>query len=487
MEEREEGMTLGEILSLMFKKKLILLIITLVVAVIGIVGILAIYNPMKRNLYTDFYYEKTVLTQNKYTNGESFRMADIISKKNIEEVIASNSDYSVLDAEEVYKNASIETVQEVDEEKNVKTYYKVSILAKKLKNDTLGSKFVQDLVNWPVKKDIEYINDLDLKKELNKYDEAKTYADAFSYLASAYKTIQDEYNSLITTYGDVLYKDKSNESKILSSRLLDVDVYYKNQDLNTLLSNNTGLIVDYGLVLDYDFSRQSIQNQLNEINDNLELTQNQIDAINEEYETITKMIGQQAADKTVYDPGASNVIAKQATLAEQKVNLVKQKEKVELRLENETSTNIYVGIGGIKSENQYNALDDKTGYVAHNLAAEKAAIKTKLDATKKYLSEQIDIVKQVKLDLNQNSTFVYYQSNAITRSNGGLNSILAVVLSLLIGLVVGCIVSFALSYGAFKAKKEEELNRKEEERIKKEITYRKMFKENGVDVNQDNK
>ena len=489
MEEREEGMSLGEILSLMFKKKLILLIITLVVAVIGIVGIIAIYNPMKKTTTVEFYYSKTTLADGSYANGKAFQVKDIISEKNVNDVIASNEEYNVLDANSVYSGLKIDTVQEVDEEKKVKTFYKITISSKLLKNDALGKKFLVDLINFPVKKDGEIIEELDLKKELNKYDEAKTYEDAFGYLDSANKKFVEEFNKLIETYGDVLYKDKAGTTKLFSSRLLDAQVYIKNLDLNTLYTTENGskggLIIDYGLILDYTFSKQSIQNELNEINDRLDVVQKQIDSINEQYQMIKDM---QQSGQIVVDDGAQNVIQKQADLSNQKVQLVKQKEKVELRLENETKTNVYVGSRGVKSESQYNALsaEEKASYEAISIAESKTQIKNKLDQMKNYLSSQFDLIEQIKLDLNSDSTYVYYQSNTITKTSGGLNVYLAVILSLLIGLVVGCIVSFALSYSDFKAKKEAELAEKEQERIKKQITYRKMLKESDIEVEEKN-
>ena len=485
MEEREEGMTLGEILSLMFKKKLILLIITLVVAVIGIVGILAIYNPMKKTTFIEFYYDKTSLAKGNYSDGQTFKVQDIISLDNVKEVVASNNDYSVLNADDIYDGLKIDTVQEVDEEKKVTSYYKVSILSKKLKNDVLAKKFLLDLVNFPINRDIEIIKNLDIKVKLNQYKDAKTYDDAFKYIRNAYEELTKKYEELIETYGDRDFEDQT-----FSARMLAAEVFFTNQNLNSFLDEKTGdgTIKDLGLIFDYSFSKRNIQNSLNEINDKLDMVQGQLEAIEEQYNAIITAISKSQAQ--ILSADAQSIIEKWSNLSDQKAQLLKTKEKIDLKVENETATYVYEGERGVKSETQYAAITDETiksSYTAVNLAEEKAEIKKILDSTYDFLSSQFDLIKRIRVSLNGTEKFLYLQSNSTIKTTGGLNSILAVVLSLLIGLVVGCIVSFALSYGAFKAKKEEELNRKEEERIKKEITYRKMFKENGVDVNQDNK
>ena len=203
MEEREDGMTLGEIFSLMFKKKLIVLITTCAVAIIGIITILAVYNPMQKKVTAEYYYDKTTLTTGNYSDGEPFRMSDVISYDNIKAVIDSNDAYKGLNAQKIFESFTIENVQEVDAEKNVKSYYKITALRKLLKNDELAKKFMNDLISYPIKVNTEIMKDVDLTKQLVKYKEAKTYADAFGYLKTAYNEIVKEYNDIITTYGDI--------------------------------------------------------------------------------------------------------------------------------------------------------------------------------------------------------------------------------------------------------------------------------------------
>ena len=479
MEEREEGMSLGEVFSLMFKKKLILLIITLAVAAVMMVGLLALYNPSKRKLDIEFTYEKTTLANGYYADGKVFRMNDIISLENIENVIASDDKYSVLDAQDIYEAASLEEIIEKDEAENYKTYQKVSVLAKRLKNSKLGKDFLIDLVNYPVKDNINIMSNINMKQQLDQYDQSKTYADAFGHLRSAYNYLVSQYQSTISTFGDIKYKDKSNFEEDLSARLLSIQVNVANRNLDTYLNAdaNGGLIIDYGLILDYGFSRQSIQNNLNETNDNLDLVDNQLAAIKEQYDAIIDAISQSQA--TILSADAQSILERWASLTSSRTQIVKSKEKIELRLENESSQYIYVGTGGIKSQQQYNDLDSdqKSEYSRVVLSDVKTEIKNLLDNLYTYLDEQIDLLREIKIGLANNENFIYYQSNEQVKSSGGLNSILAIILSLLAGLVIGCIVSFILSYPDFKVKKQKELNEKEDERIRKQIAYQKMLKE----------
>lgn len=458
MEEREDGMTLGEIFSLMFKKKLIVLITTLVVAVIGIVTILAVYNPMQKKVTAEYYYDKTTLTTGNYSNGEPFRMSDVISYDNIKAVIDSNEAYSKLNAQKIFESFTIENVQELDAEKNVKSYYKVTALRKLLKNDELAKKFMNDLISYPIKVNTEIMKDVDLTKQLVKYKEAKTYADAFGYLRTAYNEIVKEYNDIITTYGDIKISINNGEKIDVSTRLVNIEFYIKSQNLNTLYNteNGTGLITDYGLILNYDFSRQSIQNELNELNNQLFVVDEQLASIDEQYKAIYDAISN-SGSTTILSADAQSVIQKKSELSAQKIQLENQKQKIELRLENETATNVYYGVGGVKSESQYNAITDvdtKAKYTAQNIKNQKDSIKSTLEGVYNYLDKEFATLKELKLEINTDATYVYYQSNAITKTTGGLNTIIAIALPVIAGLVIGCIVSFALSYSDFKKEKE---------------------------------
>ena len=459
MEEREDGMTLGEIFSLMFKKKLIVLITTCVVAIIGIITILAVYNPMQKKVTAEYYYDKTTLTTGNYSDGEPFRMSDVISYDNIKAVIDSNDAYKGLNAQKIFESFSIENVQEVDAEKNVKSYYKITALRKLLKNDELAKKFMNDLISYPIRVNTEIMKDVDLTKQLVKYKDSKTYADAFGYLKTAYNEIVKEYNDIITTYGDIKISINNGEKIDVSTRLVNVEFYIKSQNLNSLYDteNGTGLITDYGLILDYDFSRQSIQNELNELNNQLYVVDEQLSSIDEQYTAIYDTISK-SDSKTILSADAQSVIQKKSELSAQKIQLENQKQKIELKLENETATNVYYGVGGVKSESQYNAIesvDTKAKYTAQNIKNQKDTISTTLDNVYNYLDKEFATLKELKLEINNNATYVYYQNNSIIKTTGGLNTIIAIVLPIIAGLVIGCIVSFALSYSDFKKEKEE--------------------------------
>ena len=469
MEEREDGMTLGEIFSLMFKKKLIVLITTCVVAIIGIITILAVYNPMQKKVTAEYYYDKTTLTTGNYSDGEPFRMSDVISYDNIKAVIDSNDAYKGLNAQKIFESFTIENVQELDAEKNVKSYYKITALRKLLKNDELAKKFMNDLISYPIKVNTEIMKDVDLTKQLVKYKDSKTYADAFGYLKTAYDEIVKEYNDIITTYGDIKISVNNGENIDVSTRLVNIEFYIKNQNLNTLYNteNGTGLITDYGLILNYDFSRQSIQNELNEINNQLYVVDEQLSSIDEQYNAIYEAI----KDKQVLSADAQSVIQKKSELSAQKIQLENQKQKIELKLENENATYVYYGDGGVKSQKQYEdlvALWDSTPESERkgtdprirfnnkqDIKIQQSEIKTKLDDVYNYLNNEFATLKDLKLQINNDATYVYYQNNSIIKTTGGLNTIIAIVLPIIAGLVIGCIVSFALSYSDFKKEKEE--------------------------------
>lgn len=488
MEEREEGMTLGEIFSLMFKKKLLLLIITLAVALVGMLAIFLFYNRSKSTATLDFYYKETILNDSRYANGESFAINDVISEENIKEVIASNEKYNGLDAKSIHDNISIQAVTVVVDEKatstssTIKNYYELKLAAKYIKDKSTASSFFDDLLSHPINKNETIINEMNYKQNLERYNEAKTYAQQFDYLTSAISELEAKYNNLITTYGDVSYTDDKNVSRLLSDRLKDIQLKIEEMNL-TVYKNSTA---DYGLVLNYTYSKPILQNSINNLNEQVKQVDKQLEANKAQYDQILKTITESGT--TVLSLEAQSLITKRSELEAQKLNLEYQIEKINLQFENETATNVYYGADGVISESAYNKITDatvKAGYTSLNIKNYQTSVKNVLTETYNYVSDEIDTVKKLDLYYNDPARSVRYVNNEGVKYTGSLNTIIAILLPIILGLVIGCIVNFALGYGDFKKKKLAELEVKEQERIKKQIAFQKMLKENGL--SEDNK
>ena len=491
MEEREEGMTFGEIISLLFKRKLLVLIITLVVGLIGTLAILLIYNRSKNQTTVNYYYVDTVINSGDYSNGEKFRNEDLISLETINEVIKSKEKYKGLDAEKIHDNVKIQkvTLAEADGKTDstkilTNEYYQLTIPAKLVDNKEIAKAFFMDLVSYPINKNETIITEINYKQILDRFAEAKTYDEKFTYLDSAIADLEKRYNNIITTYGDVLYTDSKGVSKLLSERLKDIQLTIEEKNLGVYKTSTA----DYGLVLSYEYTKPLLQNQLNNLNEQVKLVNNKYTAIKEQYDKIIEMYKDPENKTTVWSLETQDLIAQMNNLNLQKIELNYQIEKIGLKYENETATNVYYGDAGVISERVYNELEtpeEKANYYSLNISAYKTRMENVLTGTYDYVSSELDTVKEIDLFYNDVDRSVYYVDQEVMTVKGGLSTIIAIVLSLVIGLVVGCIVSFALSYGDFKVKKEKELEEKEKIRIQKQIAYQKMLKDAKIDVKEE--
>ena len=103
----DDGVSLGEIFSWVWKKKIIGLIAFAVVAIICFIVILLVSNSSKKYTVNFDYGKVETLTNNKYLDGSSFSYLDIVDLANLENIKNSNDEYNNIDINKLLDSINI--------------------------------------------------------------------------------------------------------------------------------------------------------------------------------------------------------------------------------------------------------------------------------------------------------------------------------------------------------------------------------------------
>lgn len=89
--EKQEGITIGEIIKILWKRKYLVITITLSVLVVLTLAIQLIYNKDKKYYEFTYAYEFPGIESEKYPNKEDFDYKEMISLDTLEKVKSSDT------------------------------------------------------------------------------------------------------------------------------------------------------------------------------------------------------------------------------------------------------------------------------------------------------------------------------------------------------------------------------------------------------------
>lgn len=414
----EQGVTLGQIFSVIIYNKLRLLITTLICFVlICLVAVLG-YNR-NANTYTIKYnYDDGFLENGIYCNGTKFDLSDVYYY--LEPVKSSSTEYNNINIEKLQKNNDISIIKINETNSNdeiIDTYYEISAKAKYFDSKEQATSFLTDIIKYGIVYSISLMDYSDLNVNLSSANEATTYELEIEYLQKQKELLVSSYNTLIDTYGDLAYEDESGKKVKLSTRIEQIMLYFENHKLSTMqyeLEENGFVKNDnnqkYYSSLKYELTQEYESNGL------------KLKQLKEQREDlITKATeggSLQSLDLSTYN---DQIIS----LTLRNVDIEKELEIIEKYLNNSSSS--------ISDEQKQ--FDERLTSVYEKL----------ISFTDEYIYYNDKCINEYK---------IVYKTASKVEENGGFSIIIIALLGAIVGVCAGACVNLIVDRDRFKLKKE---------------------------------
>lgn len=425
-EVKDEGVSLGEIFSWIYKGKLIGLIVLVILFVLVFVGIRFIYNPSKQ-VYNIKVSYSNVFDDDKYPNGSTFNYLDLIRKNNLEDAkVDSGVDIDVDSL--LYGSKSSITVESInvyldpsDTSSTITdTYYSINISTNAFKSEEDARNFLIALAEAPLNNALEMVaNDTSLTDYLAACESALTFENELSNIDYVVNKIKSGYSSLITKYGDVnvsVLNEATKESikyGYLSQLNNEFSTYLESVDYNLLSYelNSKGWIKPTTATIDY----QSIIENLTAKRTKLEGRKSDLDAI------IKNIIG-------------GGIVSIPTEVTTELLSITKEIQETKLEIA------------------KYETMRDKLDNPEHTEGS--AAFDSKLSSIESaLLNKYVATYRVVNNYLYNLNASVNYYNSGIVVSEGGFSTIITLALGLGLGLVVGVVAAGFVGYNSFKKQK----------------------------------
>ena len=315
MEEEEyQGVSFGRIVKVAFHRWKLLLILTLSIGLVGFFGVYFGYNYFFNVYEATFEYTDTGLAGEVMADNTTFNYKSLVSKETLQAVKDANPDfYASLDIEKLAKQNAFTIKREVDEDTN-RISYTVSVKRNKVPNIDLVRAFYEDLANYPIGLDKEYVTSATFDTYLKQIPNVEKFEDELNLITS-------EANLLISGYSSMASLSTTSYTlrDEINGRIFNINTLIDSSMLNILRN----MIINHGLFPDY--SKVDIPS-LNELKDTLlkEQTNNQklIDALEQEI----KDLGDSAK--------VTGLSAKMESLIERNLNIDLEIEKYDKQIAN---------------------------------------------------------------------------------------------------------------------------------------------------------
>lgn len=426
MEEREDGISLGEIFHVMLIKKWLLLGISVAVMIIGILALMLVYNPSAEYYEVEYELKFNGYSSGKYPDGTDIIMYDFISLETLEEVKTKDERFANIDVAEMVEENDIiitknyETINDEEVEKGTMT---VKVLKKYFSNNELAKDFLTTLVSYPVDYALNAIYSVDHKYNLTQSQMAGNYKTQLNYLIAQRDMLINNYDNLTNSFSTGYVVD----GKTIADAKSEVVAYFSQNNLESMLTEIE--LNGYVKTENSDFL-ETIKRDVANLEREYDLNENKLTALNESLDDlITKY--QASTNSSLY-------IESLKTYNDQIAALTLR--NVEIRY---TIDVVYAEY--LKSENA--SIEYQTLITDFESRLEKYHNK---------LVELTDAYIKFNNTINLDNAKVVYSNSSKIKGDGGISVIIGAVVFLVVGAVVGGCVNLVLDMPKYIKKKKEE-------------------------------
>ena len=393
---QNDGLSLLDIIKLIWKRKILVGIITLIVLIISLLLILFWYNPNNATYQSDFELTFSGSDQDIYPTGKKFNYRDIVSLDRLNKIKQSNSKYSKINIDKLYdeNNIRISRLASSDITK-ISNNYSIVIADSGINDEKVIKDFISDLLKDVTNEIIVDVNSISYTYNFSGIDNYSLYTDVLNFLIYQKDIIINAYENLILTYGE----SYSIDGTTLNAKLSTINNTIKNLSLDGLLSiaEQNRYVIDSQDVENYNSliaTRISSLLRIKEKND----------LIIDSYSTLGSLI--------VYED-IQQRIAQNASIVLQLRNL-------------------------LNSYNETNYSFTNEDILAPSLPSEE--YKLSIESVYKEINDLvIDLENDVKA-MGSDSLILNFESNSIVEKSGTINIFIAIVAGLVLGLILGSVV-----------------------------------------------
>lgn len=393
---QNDGLSLLDIIKLIWKRKILVGIITLIVLIISLLLILFWYNPNNATYQADFELTFSGSDQDIYPTGKKFNYRDIVSLDRLNKIKQSNSKYSKINIDKLYdeNNIRISRLASSDITK-ISNNYSIVIADSGINDEKVIKDFISDLLKDVTNEIIVDVNSISYTYNFSGIDNYSLYTDVLNFLIYQKDIIINAYENLILTYGE----SYSIDGTTLNAKLSTINNTIKNLSLDGLLSiaEQNRYVIDSQDVENYNSliaTRISSLLRIKEKND----------LIIDSYSTLGSLI--------VYED-IQQRIAQNASIVLQLRNL-------------------------LNSYNETNYSFTNEDILAPSLPSEE--YKLSIESVYKEINDLvIDLENDVKA-MGSDSLILNFESNSIVEKSGTINIFIAIVGGLVLGLILGSVV-----------------------------------------------
>ena len=431
MEEKQyliedEGITLSDLLQVLFGRKILLLIVTLSLFIISTLGIL-FYNSRKQTYSSIFEYNLSGFQNNEYLDGTRFDVRDLITLEKLNEYKESSSILSNLDMEKIYYKNAIMSFKY--EELYVKNEQKINkddvdylldkegfriVLKKRFFTEEQAQALVELIAKEPVKLTKEKIEKVNYTRDLLLYNQSKIYDLSINYLENQYYTLINNYSKLINEFGDLVISD----SEKISDRSRMLQEYFQNYSFSSLRNelNQFGYVKDFE---NYESTLLSTKESLT-----LEKKYNSLlkDELIEQRKQLIQLAGSMySVELTAYN---EKIISLSARILE----IDKELELLEKKLKHESRV----------------SSTDPSRDETYVLSLE--SFEQRLDQIYQKLTTETEQYTALAKEVVNNNSFLYFDNNSVVVVENPISRVKYIVIAFFCSLLIGLIVNLCVDF-----------------------------------------
>ena len=393
---QNDGLSLLDIIKLIWKRKILVGIITLIVLIISLLLILFWYNPNNATYQSDFELTFSGSDQDIYPTGKKFNYRDIVSLDRLNKIKQSNSKYSKINIDKLYdeNNIRISRLASNDTTK-ISNNYSIVIADSGINDEKVIKDFISDLLKDVTNEIIVDVNSISYTYNFSGVDNYSLYTDVLNFLIYQKDIIINAYENLILTYGE----SYSIDGTTLNAKLSTINNTIKNLSLNGLLSmaEQNRYVIDSQDVENYNSLITTRISSLLRIKEENDLIINS-------YSTLGSLIVYEDIQKR---------IAQNASIVLQLRNL-------------------------LNSYNETNYSFTNEDILAPSLPSEE--YKLSIESVYKEINDlAIDLENDIKA-MGSDSLVLNFESNSIVEKSGTINIFIAIVGGLVLGVILGSVV-----------------------------------------------
>ncbi len=452
MEEREEdGITLGRLLSVLFGRKIIILIATISTLVVGLLFITLYYNRGKQTYTSQFNINCVGVNDGRYIDGSVFDYRDLVSRDTLNEIKNSNQKYSKINIDALISsdNIKIDLIEEKNKnDETVRKYYQITAKKKLFENELIARDFINDIANYPITKTIAMTDSINYYSFLENFQTANVYSTQIQYLQNQYDYIIKNYDSLIESYGDVTLSD----NRILSSDKSELAAYFQTHSLKSL-SDSLSI---YGYIKDYSVYSSELALNIHSKAETYKRNLAKKEALKTELNALIDKVGSKV-DKleiTTYNEKISAIDTENVDIMSDLKKLVKSLSQASGLTYDELKTP-FADVIEVTGDDEFRDL--LTSYNIGDKEAFEESLTESNNELKNFTSTYVSASQEV---INKNSQ-VHFNNASVVSVTGGLNMVLGILLCLVGGVVIGAMINLVLDYSKLHDDPNKQLNTSE--------------------------